>query len=461
MTRLRFPATLRGALAVWSTVAVLAALLLYTAIVYISLRQVLWHELDERLHNDIETLEGLLQPFWTPDGLRPPAGQSALDNDDYRWMQVWSPEGQLLFASGTAAAQPIAALATPPADRALSLDLGEQGMVRVKEESGHIAGHPVVVRVMTSEMRLHQEVAEFLWLVCFAVPVVAGLAAFGVYHVVRRTLRPVDQLVASANAITAERLDARVPVANPRDEVGQIAQAFNATLGKLEASFEQMRRFTANASHELRTPLTALRATGQATLASNPREEDCREAIGDMLDDAEQLSRTLDAMILLAQADAGTLPVNRQTVDMDALVADVASECEVLANEKGQRLSVSCAAGSAAVDPTLIRIAVANLVHNAIRYGPPSSGVAVRTSNGTATWSIEVADEGPGIPQEHHALLFERFYRVDPGRSRSLGGVGLGLSMARWAVEAHNGRIEVDSREGAGSTFRIVLPRQI
>jgi signal transduction histidine kinase len=164
-------------------------------------------------------------------------------------------------------------------------------------------------------------------------------------------------------------------------------------------------------------------------------------------------------MILLAQADAGAVPVARQVVDLDALVTDVASQCDVLAQDKAQRLSVSCTAGDACVDPTLIRIAVANLVHNAIRYGPPSSDVAVRAFSAPATWIIEVKDCGPGIPQAHHARLFERFYRVDPGRSRSLGGVGLGLSMARWSVEAHGGHIEVHSREGAGSTFRIVLPR--
>jgi signal transduction histidine kinase len=189
-----------------------------------------------------------------------------------------------------------------------------------------------------------------------------------------------------------------------------------------------MRRFTANASHELRTPLTALRATGQAALASKNRVDDFREAVADMLEDAEQLSRVLETMSLLAQ-------------------------------DRDQRLSLACTAGPAAVDPTVIRIAVANILHNAIRYSPPSSHVAIRAFGDEAAAIIEVEDRGPGIAQEHHAHLFERFYRVDPGRSRALGGVGLGLAMARWSVEAHGGQIQVDSREGAGSTFRIVLPQ--
>jgi heavy metal sensor kinase len=453
------PWTLRGKVAAWSTAVLLGALVLYSAIVYVSLRQVLWHELDERLHNDIETLEGLLQPFWAAEGLQLPQGQSPLDNDDYRWFQVWSPDGRLLFSSSVATATPIAGLTRPRPDRALSLELEHDQTVRVKEEAGHIAGHPVVVRAMASEARVHQEIAEFLWLVGLALPAVVALAAFGGYHLVKRTMRPVDALVAGANAISPTRLDVRLPVVNPDDEVGQIAQAFNATLTKLEASFEQLRRFTANASHELRTPLTALRTTGQAVLTGGQSVDAYREAVADILEDAEHLSRVLDAMILLAQADAGTIPVERRLVDLDALVSTVAKDCEVLAVDKGQTLSVSCDAGSACVDPTVLRIAVANVLHNAIRYSPPSSEVGLRAFGTYAASIIEVQDQGPGIPKAHHPHLFERFYRVDPGRSRALGGVGLGLAMARWSVEAHGGRIELDSDAGVGSTFRLVLPR--
>jgi signal transduction histidine kinase len=147
--------------------------------------------------------------------------------------------------------------------------------------------------------------------------------------------------------------------------------------------------------------------------------------VADMLEDAEQLSRVLDAIILLAQADAGTIPLERRPVDLNALVSDVAKDCEVLAADKGLKLSVTCAAGSACVDPTGLRIAVANVLHNAIRYSPPSSEVGLRAFGTHAVWIIEVQDHGPGIPKAHHPHLFERFYRVDPGRPRALGGIGL------------------------------------
>ena len=120
---------------------------------------------------------------------------------------------------------------------------------------------------------------------------------------------------------------------------------------------------------------------------------------------------------------------------------------------------LDCSAGSAGVDATVLRIAIANLLHNAIRYGPPSSTVGVRAFGDPASVTIEVQDRGPGIAPEHHRRLFERFYRVDPGRSSALGGAGLGLAMTRWSVEAHGGAVDVASAEGSGSTFRIVLPR--
>jgi signal transduction histidine kinase len=148
----------------------------------------------------------------------------------------------------------------------------------------------VIVRVVTSEARLRQEMTDMLWLMGLALPLCAALAAYGGFRLVRRALTPIDRLVAGATAITAERLGDRLPVENPGDEVGQIASAFNATLARLEKSFDQMRTFTANASHELRTPITALRSVGQVALATARDQDAYREAIASMLDDADQLA---------------------------------------------------------------------------------------------------------------------------------------------------------------------------
>lgn len=461
------PNTLRAKLTIWSTAIMLLGLVAYAIIVYASLRRVLWSEVDERLHHEIETVEGLLQAHWTADGPRTPGGASPLDDDDDRWLQVWSRDGRLLFQSEVAKAEPIAALDAPGGDAARSLDDGRGIRIRVKDEHGHIAGHPVVVRVVTSEAPLRQELTAMVWLMALALPLCGAAAAYGAFRLVRHALAPVDRLVASATAITADRLGDRLPVEHADDEVGQIARAFNATLARLEASFNQMRTFTANASHELRTPITALRSVGQVALTRARTADEYREAIGSMLDDADHLAKLLDTMLLLAKSDAGQIALTRERLDLGELVGQVADQCAVLAEEKGQTLAVESpresagagvGAGVVSVDPVVLRIAIANLIHNAIRYAAPASAVTMRVFARDAAVVLEVEDRGPGIPAEHHAHLFDRFYRADGARSHGVGGAGLGLAMARWAVEVHGGSIGVRSEPGAGSTFHISLP---
>jgi len=468
--------TLRARLTLWFTAVLLCGLLAYAAIVYTALQRVLWSEVDERLHHEIETVEGLLQPYWTPQGPRTPGGGSPLDDDDDRWLQVWSRDGRLLFESDVARTNPIAALTVPVRDDARSLDDGHgRGVrVRVKDEQGHIAGHPVTVRVVTSEARLRQEMADMLWLMGLALPLCAAIAGYGGFRLVRRTLMPVERLVTGATAITAERLGDRLPVDNPGDEVGRIASAFNATLARLEASFDQMRTFTANASHELRTPITALRSVGEVALTTAREEDAYREAIGSMLDDADHLAKLLDTMLLLAKSDAGQIALTRDRLDLRELVSQVAEQCAVLAEEKDQTLSLDGAPGAGdrssasdaggtgglvSADPVVLRIAIANLIHNAIRYGPRDSTIALRVFTRDTTVVFEVEDRGPGIPPAHHPHLFDRFYRADNARSHGEGGAGLGLAMARWAVEVHGGTIGLRSEPGAGSVFSISLPR--
>lgn len=449
--------SLRARVTVWYTAALMAALVAYAAVVYGSLHRVLWAELDDRLHHEIETSEGLLQPFWTTDGAVTPGGQSPLDDDDYRWLQVFSPEGRLLFESDVAKADPIAGLAVPRLDSAVSLEVDGRGSLRVKSERGHIAKHPVMVRVATSEARVREELAQMVALMAVALPLCAAGAAYGGYRLVRRTLAPVDRLVRAANSVTADNLAQRLPVENAADEVGQIAKAFNATLARLEGSFTQMRRFTANASHELRTPLTALRSTGQVALSDGGSVDDHREAIASMLEEVERLSKLLDTLLLLARSDAGHIELTRQPVNLLTLVQDVAADCRVLAEEKEQTISIGGAPISLLVDPTVLRVAVANVTHNAIRYSPPKGHVRIGVVASGDRVTIEVQDNGAGVPPEQVEQIFERFHRVDAARSPD-GGAGLGLAMARWAVESHRGSIAVRNNEGRGSTFTISLP---
>lgn len=457
MSLIRGPHGLRARVTLWYTSLLVLALVAYAAVVFMSLRRVLWAELDDRLHHEIETVEGLLQPYWTPDGPSVPGGGSPLDDDDYRWVQVWSPDNRLLFESDVARANPLG-LPPPSADAATSLVLASGERLRVKEERGHIARHPVTVRAATSEERLRSELADMLVAMFVALALCAAAAAYGGHRLGRRMLSPVTRLVDAANQITPADLSARLPVETPDDEIGQLARAFNETLTRVDGAFAQMQRFTVNASHELRTPLTALQSTGQVALTDAETATEYRDAIGSMLEEAQHLSRLIETLLLLARSDAGQVTLTRQSTNLLDLVRAVVGECAILADEKQQRIAVEGTDAVASVDPTVLRIALANVVHNAIRYSPDGGEIRIAVSASPALVHVTVEDSGPGIPAEHLDLIFERFYRIDPARSTESGGVGLGLSMARWAVTVHGGSIRASHREPAGTTFTISLP---
>jgi len=231
-------------------------------------------------------------------------------------------------------------------------------------------------------------------------------------------------------------------------------------LSRLAAAFEQLRRFTADASHELRTPLTAIRTVGEVALQRPLTAEGYREVIGSMLEDVDRLTRLVESLLLLTRADAGRIPLTRAIVDLRELVVGVSDGLRVLAEEKHQALTVELAGPAAAeCDAAVLRQGITNLLHNAIKYTPQKGLIRVAVTSTTGDAVIEVEDSGPGIPSADQPRVFERFYRMDHARSRDSGGAGLGLAIARWAVEANGGRIELDSVEGRGTLFRVVLPR--
>ena len=291
------------------------------------------------------------------------------------------------------------------------------------------------------------------------VPLAACLAIAGGYFLAGRVLSPVGAMADKAREITAESLGERLPVGNPADEFGRLAGVFNDTLSRLQDAFDRLRRFTSDASHELRTPLTAIRSVGEVALQGPLDPARSREVIGSMLEEVDRLTRLVDSLLLLTRADSGVARPARELVELPALAANVADHLRVLAEEKQQVLSVQNAGRlEASCDPAILRLALMNLLHNAIKYTPSGGTILVRAkATASGQPSIEVEDTGPGIPSGHRQRIFERFYRVDPDRAKESGGAGLGLAIARWAVEANGGRIELESGDG-GSLFRIVLP---
>jgi heavy metal sensor kinase len=316
------------------------------------------------------------------------------------------------------------------------------------------------ITVARDERPLRQTLWALTMILTMGAPGATALAVMGGYFLAGRLLAPVGAMAATARRISAESLAQRLPVANPRDEFGQLARVFNDTLSRLQDAFEQLRRFTADASHELRTPLTAMRSVGEVALQRSTSTAEYREVIGSMLEEVDRLTRLVENLLTLTRGESGRVVVGRDVVDLDELAANVSDSLHVLAEEKRQSLEVETASHiRARCDAAILRQGLINVLHNAIKYTPGGGAIRIvvkLAASGEAM--IEVHDTGPGIPAADRQRIFERFYRVDGARTREAGGVGLGLAIARWAVEANGGRIEVESEAGGGALFRIVLP---
>jgi len=311
------------------------------------------------------------------------------------------------------------------------------------------------------EDRFQQQLREILVVLVLGLPLIVVLAGLGGYVLARRALSPIDHLAGEARRITAERLHQRLSVPNEHDEIGRLAAVINDTFARLESSFDQLRRFTADASHELRTPLSVIRGIGEHALRETRTPPEYKDAMGSMLEEVDRLTRLVDTLLKLSRGDAGTIRLARDVLDLGDLTREVVSSLGILAEERQQRLQVVAAEDvRVSADRLVLRDAITNVVDNAIKYGPARSTIDVRVDADADQATVTVRDAGPGVPAEHRERIFDRFYRVDEGRSREMGGTGLGLAIAKWAVEANGGQISLDTAT-TGSVFRITLPRAV
>ena len=260
-----------------------------------------------------------------------------------------------------------------------------------------------------------------------------------------------------ARLITAERLHDRLPVENPDDEMGRLAMVFNETLARLESSFEQMRRFTADVSHQLRTPLTAIRSVGEVGLREHRTDAAYRTIIGSMLEEADRLASLVDRLLTLSRAETRQGKLSADEFDLLQLAREVAEHLDVLAEEQGQSITVEPTGTSRAyADRFVVRQALINLVDNAIKFSPPGGRIRICVTDTPGEAIVDVIDTGGGIDPAARERIFDRFYRAAETETT---GAGLGLSIAKGAVEATGGTLTLVSSGPDGSTFRIALPR--
>jgi heavy metal sensor kinase len=316
------------------------------------------------------------------------------------------------------------------------------------------------IEVAASTQVFDRSLERFRRLLYGAGPFFLILVALGGHWLSRRALVPVDQIIRTARSIGARDFSRRLTVSRTGDELERLADTLNEMLSRLEAAFQRVTQFTADASHELRTPVSLMRANAEIMLRKPRSDLEYREALSRILDESERASRLIEQLLLLARADSGSAILPARGTDLNATIQSACRKVSVLAEEKHLEFGWSVPDNPLKVwgDSTSLERLFVILLDNAVKYTADGGQVEVRLCSEDGVAVASVRDTGAGISADDIGRVFDRFYRADPARSRESGGTGLGLSIARWIVEAHSGQIRVESELGAGSTFKVRIP---
>jgi two-component system OmpR family sensor kinase len=464
--------TVRARLTLWYVTVLAAALLVVGGLIYVLLARALYARIDDNLEAVVQIAmtslaNDLAEGQDTHDAARSTAAELA---SRQQMLAIYDATGQLLAEEGR---DDDLEFALPPLDTIPTGDVLLQTVVEAEDEDDRhrLAFRRVTIRpsettyfvAVGSPLESNDEelesLREILW---YVVPIALVIAGLGGWFLARRSLSPVVAMAERARRLGVENLSGRLPVANPRDELGRLAETFNELLGRLEASLTQQRQFMADASHELRTPVATARAAASIALQQPRRDErEYRETLEIIEQQTVRLSRIVDDMFTLARADAGNYPVHRIPMYLDEVVDEVVRAARVLASPK--EVSIVPVTVPSAVfngDEDLIRRLIVNLLDNAIRHAPRASTVRAELEQTRHGYAISISDQGPGIPADIQPHIFERFYRgdADRGRGQSDGGAGLGLALARWIANLHGGDVTLARSSDAGTTFTVSLP---
>jgi signal transduction histidine kinase len=318
----------------------------------------------------------------------------------------------------------------------------------------------VVVGVSTQ--RMSDAISETASVTILAAPFILTAALLLAWSIAGRMLRPVNQMVDDVGAITdGTSLHRRVVLdQESSDEFGKLGRTVNDMIGRLETSFGALRRFTADASHELRTPLTVIRANVERAMNTSQSSHEHAVALEEALQQVSRMTGLVESLLTLARADEGRFEVVREPVALEPLVREVAETAAILGEEKEISVTLPLMQPVTVLgDAERLRQLLLNLATNAVKYTPKGGSVEVALESRHDEAIVSVKDDGIGIAAADLPFIFERFWRVDRARTRSEGGgSGLGLAISQWIAQAHEGRIDVVSRLGRGSTFTIILP---
>lgn len=459
--------TFRGRLAMLYILVELTILLIAGILIYFTLSKQVYDEVDDSLYRQAQSvvneLEGSRFHYWS-------SHLNEFARHFYGTVQLIGANGVVQFATksnliGKGGNEVSMALGTALKGESTvfisTRSLLRKDNIRIIAMPVYRAGNVVAVLLLgrsTSEIQ-----GFFKWLYLLGgilgllSMIISGVAG---YVMARRALKPISEITSTARAVAAGDLTRRIQSEVQDKEIRVLVKSLNKMFEDLESSFMAQKRFTADASHELRIPLTILKGEVEVALRHPRSEEDYKQLLKQHLDIIERMQRIVNDLLTLASADAGLLELAQEPVDLSLLLQEVTQHHLILFADNHINLNMDIQDHLEVMgDHNHIERVIFNLLNNAFKYAPELSTVTISAYAEDQSAIITIADEGPGISEEHQVRLFDRFYRADESRARYKGGgAGLGLAICKRIVEAHNGEITIQSKEGEGAKFIVHLP---
>lgn len=460
-------ASIRVRLTIWYGSALVLIMILFTSALYLVMSRALQDQIDRSLEEAAKAAARSLEehrfgPFLLLDDLAQAFPELALLD---KFFQIFGPGGQVTLQSANILTQEI-----PLSQTALEAALVGQATfesVRFQEEIPiRLLSYPIrhgenlvnILRVGTSLRPVEEMLHRLIFVLLVASPLAVAVSMLGVWFLAGRALRPVDAITLTAQRIAAGDLTQRIQTRS-KGEIGRLASTFNDMIARLEASFRQIRQFSADASHELRTPLTIIKGETELALRKPRSPELYREVLESNLEEIDRMNRTVEELLFLSRADLGEIKVASDPVQLDSLIQEVQQQAIVLGQDRQVETTLGRVEPAQVLgDEWRLREMLLNLVDNAVKYSRQTGTVQLSLVLEGNMARLSVRDHGIGISPEEQGHIFDRFYRTDAARAHFQKGTGLGLSICKWIAEAHHGRIQVESILGQGSCFTILLP---
>jgi heavy metal sensor kinase len=317
-----------------------------------------------------------------------------------------------------------------------------------------------IIQLGTHLRFVRKSLSNFKGNILAVFPIILVLGSLGGWILARKSVSPIGYVASKTKTITSKTLSERLNPRGTGDEMDDLIGTINGMIARLEGSFKRMAEFTADASHELKTPICAMKGEAEVLLLKERKGEEYQECLAHFIEEFDRLNHLINDLILLAKFDTTQVELKRAPLRLDLLIQDLSDLFRVLAEQNNIALEIGTVEEVTVMgDKMRLQQLFTNLIDNAIKYTPKGS-IHVTVERNEGAGLVKIMDTGMGIPKEEQENIFKRFYRVDKSRSKEIGGVGLGLSIAEWIVHAHQGKIEVKSELNQGSTFTVYLPLQ-